>query len=113
MKGLANCASVVTWVALTVIAPAGCEGPEHRMVHPKPGTNIVCQQCYDEVNTERRTAPRLGTQYNVIVRTHMCPACGTEMSIYRESGVLMVKCARCAPAGLACDQCLPPNAPVK
>lgn len=92
---------------------AGCERPEHRMAQAKSGTRIVCQKCYDEVSTIRRQAPRSDTMFNVIVKAHQCPECKSEMSIYREKGTLKVKCQTCAPAGLDCDLCLPPDAPVQ
>jgi ribosomal protein L37AE/L43A len=104
---------VVTWVGLTNIAMSGCERPEHRTAHKRPGTKIVCQKCYDEVSTVRRQAPRSDTTFNVIVATHQCPECKSDMSIYREKGILKVKCQSCAPAGLDCDLCLPPDAPVQ
>lgn len=100
-------------VGLIGIGPLACEKPEHRMAQPKPGTKILCQKCYDEISAVRQQAPRSDTQFNVVVRTHQCPDCKSEMSIYREKGVLMVKCPRCAPKGLACDRCLPPDAPVQ
>lgn len=92
---------------------AGCERPEHRMAQAKSGTRIVCQKCYDEVSTIRRQAPHSDTMFNVIVKAHQCPECKSEMSIYREKGTLKVKCQTCAPAGLDCDLCLPPDAPVQ
>lgn len=113
MKSHTTWSILVVGISLVGMALMGCEKPEHRMAQPKPGTKIACQQCYDEISTIWRTPHRSDTPWNIVVRTHMCPACKSEMSLYRENGVLMVKCARCAPEGLACDRCLPPDAPVR
>lgn len=113
MKNFRLSRCVVTWVGLTIVALSGCEKPEHRMAQKRPGTRIVCQKCFDEVSSVRRRAARSDTTFNVIVAAHQCPECKSEMSIYREKGILMVKCQTCAPAGLDCDLCLPPDAPVQ
>lgn len=52
---------------------------------------------------------RGGAPYRQTHTRHDCASCKTEMSIYSENGVLMVKCAKCAPEGMACDKCLPPK----
>ena len=92
-----------------VLLAVGCQSDKHTMVEPKPGTLVVCQECYDEVAKVRRRAGHRGRAYTQNVSVHQCPQCQTEMSIYTENGVLMVKCAKCAPEGLACDKCLPPR----
>lgn len=107
-----HAAGIVT-IALIGFQGTGCEQPEHRMAQPKPDTKIMCQKCYDVVSTERHRPPRSGTPWNVVIRTHQCTDCKNEMSIYRENGVLIVKCPQCAPQGLPCDRCLPPDAPVR
>ena len=112
MKPLGNLMRAFIWIGLTVITFGGCESPKHRMVHKKPEIKIACQQCYDEVSTVRRTPHRSNKPWNVIIRRHNCLGCKSEMSLYREEGVLKVKCERCAPEGLACDLCLPPDAPM-
>ncbi len=96
--------SVITLAGLGL---AACQSDKHTMVEPKPGTTVVCRECYDEITKVRRTyrGHYVNTQN---VSTHVCTQCKTDMSIYTENGVLMVKCAGCAPQGMACDKCLPP-----
>ncbi|HLQ38395.1 MAG TPA: hypothetical protein VK348_11375 [Planctomycetota bacterium] len=103
-------------VLLAVLAAAGfslaaCQNDKHTMVEPRPGTTVMCRECYDEVTTVRRNYPAThGNETRTeTIRTHHCPACKTDVSIYVENGVLMVKCVGCAPDGVACDKCLPPD----
>lgn len=71
---------------------------------------IVCKECYDEIyKVQHSTGPRSATSYTQTHTKHECPSCKTEMSIYTENGVTTVRCAKCAPEGLACDKCLPPK----
>lgn len=93
------------------ILVAGCANPEHQMASDKSGVKIACQKCYDAVVAERQQAPRSDTQFDVTVRKHMCPDCKNEVSVYRQGGMLKIKCAKCAPEGVPCDKCLPPDAP--
>ncbi len=85
-----------------------CESSKHTMVAPAAGTKAMCRMCYDEVQKVRTQSGRSVTGTNVTIKRHQCPDCKTEMSIYTENGVLMVKCAMCAPAGMACDKCVAP-----
>ena len=101
---------LLTAIAFAGFGLQGCQSDKHTMVEPAAGTTIVCSMCYDEIYTMRHsTGSRWGTTYEKTHTRHMCPGCKTEMSIYDENGVLMVKCAKCAPNGLACDKCLPPK----
>jgi Zn ribbon nucleic-acid-binding protein len=104
-----NLLTAVTIGLLASIVPAGCQSQRHTIVEPKPGTKVICQQCYDEVAKVRRRSGHRGPTYTQNVSVHQCPQCETAVSIYSENGVLMVKCDRCAPEGLACDKCLPPR----
>lgn len=110
MIGFPKQKTFVFTIGLVGFVLAGCEQP-HRMAQPKPDTKIVCQRCYDVISTERHTPPRSDTPWDVEVSKHQCPDCKSEVNIYRKNGVLMVRCPRCAPEGLACDRCLPPDAP--
>jgi hypothetical protein len=97
-------------LALSCFALCACQTDKHTMVEPKDGTVIVCKLCYDEVYKERHpTGSRWGGMRTETHTRHVCPSCQTEMSIYTQNGVTMVKCAKCAPEGLACDKCLPPK----
>ena len=87
----------------------GCESDRHTMIEANPGMTVVCQDCYDEaVKMRHSTSSRYGTSYEETHAVHQCPSCKTEMSTYVENGVTMIKCAGCAPNGVACDKCLPP-----
>lgn len=79
------------------------------MTAAPPGKVTVCAKCYDEIVKARGTGgPLAGLRTNKMIARHVCEECNTEMSIYTEQDVLMVKCARCAPEGIACDRCVPP-----
>jgi len=87
-----------------------CQSDKHTMVEPPPGSKTICTQCYDEVyKVTHWGSARGGAPSRQTHTRHECTSCKTEMSIYSENGVLMVKCAKCAPEGLACDKCLPPK----
>ena len=70
---------------------------------------IGCKLCYDRTVTVRRMHPKgSGLARRKRVVKHMCPDCKVDSEIYTEDGKLMMKCAKCAPEGIACDKCLPP-----
>lgn len=110
-------------VALLLIAftlpvlGGGCQSDKHTMVEARPGMTVVCQDCYNQAVQMRHftgsgfgTGPRFGSSsYEQTHQVHQCPSCKTEMSTYVENGVTMIKCAGCAPSGVACDKCLPPG----
>lgn len=98
-------------VALFAQALVGCQSPQHRMVDQPAGTKIACQQCYDEL--KRVTLGASGAQNPGVYKRHACEGCKTEMSVYTENGVLKIRCAKCAPEGVACDKCLSPDKPNK
>ncbi len=101
---------LVTSFALAGAALSACQSDKHTMVEPKDGTVIVCTECYNEVyKVQHPSGSRWGGTVSQTRTRHECPSCKTEMSIYTENGVTKVKCARCAPEGLACDKCLPPK----
>ena len=95
--------------ALICIGTSACQTDKHTMVEPKPGMTVVCRACYDEVTSVRDMVTHNDVNPNRIYSEHKCPCCRTDMSVYRENGVLMVKCGGCAPQGVACDKCLPPD----
>ena len=67
----------------------------------------VCQECFDAVNAARLDHPAKGSSHNEVLRTYECPCCMTEMSVYIENGIHMVKCGACAVDGVRWDQCEP------
>lgn len=99
---------IVLLMALSLIALglAACQSDRHRMIEGKPNTTMSCRECYDEIVTVRS----LGRwEHNQSIRTHHCAGCKSDLSIYDQGGVLMVRCAGCTPDGVPCDKCLPPE----
>ncbi len=112
MKMYATYRFLVASLTLMGFGLTACQTDKHTMVEPGPGTPIVCRQCYTQIEKVHAEYGRHWGLYSGgdrIIERHQCPDCKTEVSIYSEDGVLTVKCARCAPEGLACDKCLPPE----
>ena len=111
-------AMVLGMVSASAAWAGGCAAREtkHVMTQPATGQVMACQLCYDEIVKVRKShvpvAPKSVPRHNrlVEVKRHACPDCKTEAVFYDEDGALMVRCARCAPDGVACDRCLPPTA---
>ncbi len=118
--------SAATTTAFLFLA-AGCASPAHTSTASTPpahtpsdtthrvaeGQSLQCQLCYDESMQILRDygGPKgnpLGNRFATI-RKHECPDCRTQVKFYSQAGRPMIKCARCAPAGLPCDRCLPPQ----
>ena len=94
-------------VATAIVAP-GCATSKHDVAKPQTGQVSVCTKCYDQIRKARSTGgPRGGLATNRTITTHMCEECNDEMTIYEKDGVLMVRCATCAPEGVPCDRCSP------
>ena len=70
---------------------------------------VGCQMCYDETIRVRRGAAKGQWTRNQVIHKHACPDCKTEMQSYTEDGELMIKCGKCAPKGVPCNLCLPPE----
>lgn len=99
------------WCPLLAAVLAGCQSQKHTVAPADADRVTVCATCYDEIVKARGSGgPRGGLATNRLVTKHACDDCQSEMSIYTEQGVLMVKCSRCAPEGLPCDRCAPPAA---
>jgi hypothetical protein len=109
----------IVWIgagAALVLAPllvgcAGAGGTRHEMAAAQKADHVLgCQKCYDEIVRVRRSSAK-GLQWSryETIRKHMCPDCKGNMKIYTEDGKLMVKCTKCAPEGLPCDRCVPPE----
>lgn len=81
------------------------------MAEPQSGTKIACRMCYDEM--KQASLGMSGAQNPGVYKRHACEGCKTEMSVYSEDGMVKMKCAKCAPEGVACDRCLPPNRSAK
>lgn len=94
---------IASLIGLTLI---GCDASKHKMVETQPGKQTICRLCYEEivnVPPNPRYAP-MG-----VIRRHRCEECKSETSIYMENGVKKIRCSKCAPEGLDCDKCLPPD----
>lgn len=89
----------------------GCAAPGERRAHPvvsqPAGHPMQCRMCYD-VAVRVRTGPAKNRRYKV-VQKHQCLDCNTQVLVSTEGGELKIKCARCAPEGVPCDRCLPPD----
>lgn len=92
-------------LALVTLFIAGCRSDKHMSHDQDVSKTAVCQECYDAVTDARRTHP--ATDENTTINTYVCPCCKTEMSVYIENGVHMVKCGGCARDGVAWNQCRP------
>ena len=100
--------SITIWCVFTGVALIGCQS-QHVVKPAAPGQTTVCSKCYDEIVKARSTGgPRGGLRTNKMIVKHVCGDCKTEMSIYSEQDVLMIRCAKCAPEGIPCDRCRPP-----
>jgi hypothetical protein len=100
-------------LAIISIGLAACQTNKHTMVEPAPATTIACKQCYTQIETVRAAPGGRWSGADRVIKEHQCPDCKTDMSIYSDGDVLKVKCAHCAPAGIACDKCLPPDSVMK
>jgi hypothetical protein len=94
-------------VVLLASLLSACASDTHTMTPPSGGKVAVCRACYDEISKVRTTQPRTGIATTRTVRTHMCPDCKSELSIYTEGSTLKAKCSKCAPEGVDCDRCVP------
>jgi hypothetical protein len=100
--------------ALLAAALPGCQHNRHMVTKAAPGQVTVCAKCYDQLVKARGTGgPRGGLATGKFVARHACEECKTEMSIYTEADVSMIRCGKCAPDGMACDKCVPPADYVK
>ncbi len=93
-------------LAATSLGLMGCTSNEHRAAVVPTGKIIACQKCYDAA-ARVRGADWVGSE--MTITRHQCSDCGTSVILYMEDGTPMIKCARCAPEGEACDLCLPPS----
>ncbi len=96
--------------ACLALSTTSCNTDKHRMRTRSTGTTINCRECYDEVRVIRHGGRM---PYERTVYLHKCSGCKSDMSIYMENETMMVKCKGCAPEGMPCDQCLPPDADAK
>lgn len=108
MKPLSSHLSLLMALALMGLGLVACQSDHHTMTSARPGVTALCRECYDEVVIVRSNGLR-PRGHNQVVHTHHCAQCKTDMSIYDQDGALMVRCAGCAPDGVACDKCVAPD----
>ena len=94
--------------ASVLLLAQGCATSKHDVAKAEAGQVSVCTKCYDQIRKVRSTGgPRGGLATHRTITTHMCEECKGDMTIYEKDGVLMVRCAACAPEGVDCDRCVP------
>lgn len=99
---------LIYFAAGSMLLVQGCATSTHDMTNVQSGQVTVCTKCYDQVKTVRdNRGGRFASTGTHTVTTHMCGDCKDEMTIYEKDGVLMVRCATCAPEGVDCDRCVP------
>lgn len=101
-------------VTLCSLVAAGCSYSERESVHAVTpaggGHHLGCRLCYDEMVRVVRGPPKY--RRNKFIKRHRCADCMTEVAFYADNdGRVTIRCARCAPEGKPCDQCLPPVPP--
>lgn len=93
---------------ISMLLVQGCTPSKHDMAKVQADQMAVCTKCYDQIKTVRDSrGGRFASTGTHTVTTHMCGECKDEMTVYEKDGVLMVRCATCAPEGLDCDRCVP------
>jgi hypothetical protein len=92
------------------LALASCQSQQHTVTPASSDQVSVCRLCYDISQSELRTwfagkgRPR---DHLFEKRVHQCPDCASEVVVSEQGETLVLQCARCAPAGVACDRCRP------
>lgn len=92
-------------MVLAALLSAGCTTGGHKKVAATEGKTIACSKCYGEAVRLNARSWKGGPDR--MISRHQCPECGTEMTAYVEGGEAKIKCAKCAPEGVACDLCKP------
>jgi len=100
-------ASAVVTTFFGVGSLLGCAN-QHEVAPAAAGQVSLCSKCYQSMRTVMDSqGRRSGPSVNRTIATHSCEDCKSEMTVYEEGGVLKVRCATCAPAGVDCDLCVP------
>jgi hypothetical protein len=96
---------------------AGCRS--HQMRASSPGTTTVCRACYDAAvrawdRGRYHGAGYTGARWGYVPSSrvyieHQCAECDSTAVVHTEEGRWMITCPRCAPKGVPCDKCLPPE----
>ena len=97
------------------LAVIGCTSPRAANAHiikPEGSHEIKCAACYDVVVKEFRGVSKVYKSRRKLYtfeRRHMCPDCAVQVTMYTEDGIPFIKCAKCAPEGVPCANCVPPE----
>ena len=95
-------ATLLLLTLVTALACTSCRSPESRAA---PSTTPVCRECFDAVTAALEQHPIASAAENRVLREYTCPCCNTEMAVYIEGGVHMVRCGGCAKDGVAWNAC--------
>lgn len=92
---------------------AGCRS-SHRVRAESDGKATVCRSCYDKAVEVWESGRYGGTRWGYVPTPrvsveHQCRECGTTAVVHTDDGKWMITCPTCAPAGVACDKCQPPE----
>jgi hypothetical protein len=98
MKNLSRWCRLAS-VGLLVLT--GCAGA------PSPQCVPECTECR-EIAVQELRVHRSGRHFQTgsrSPRVHACSCCQVEVSLYEENGKPMLRCPKCAPAGVECAAC--------
>lgn len=90
---------------VALVIGAGCQSAGHRMEAPPNGSTYVCNECYTAALAAQHDERGGGAKPDGVLRAFVCPCCKTDMAVYRENGLLKVRCGNCAPNGLLASKC--------
>lgn len=88
----------------TALACTSCRSPEPR---DASSATPVCRECFEAVTAAREQHPVAAATEDRVLREYTCPCCKTDMAVYIEGGVHMVRCGGCAKDGVAWNACHP------
>jgi len=94
-------------LALALFGVSACQSGTEMSRASDDSLTPVCLECFESVSAARSSHPVTEVSQDEVIRTYECPCCETEMTVYIESGVHMVKCGGCAHDGVAWDLCTP------
>ncbi len=103
---------VILFAGLGVIGCASSPAANAHIIKPEGGHEIKCAACYDVMVKEFRGVSKVHKSRRKLYsfkRRHVCPDCAVPVTTYAEDGIPFIKCAKCAPEGVPCANCVPPK----
>lgn len=88
-------------VSVGLLVLTGCAGA------PSPQCVPECTECR-EIAVQELRVHRSGRHFQTASRSprvHACSCCQVEVTLYEENGKPMLRCSKCAPAGVECAAC--------